>query len=330
MSRLLTWPAQQRMARRCAQTAEMGVRRVGSRGHHRRMHPSPLPHDLPVAFTVSEALAHGIPAKRLRAKDLSAPFHGTRARGALTNESRLRLLLDAVPATAFVCGTTAAALWRLPLAAAVEADAWARPRIGVPTHETRVRHAGVIGQRLTIDDGDVRFVEGMLSLSPARTWIDVSRVLPPSRLLALTDVLIGRRRRLATLAELTEMHERFAGGRGARARNRALELADERAESPRESMVRLILIDAGLPAPECNVEIWDGRRFVARVDMLYRGRRLIIEYDGDHHRDPDQWSRDQIRRAELEALGYRYTTVTRRDFDDPAALVRRIRRMLAA
>jgi hypothetical protein len=292
------------------------------------MHPSPLPRDLPVAFTVSEALAHGVTAKRLRAKDLSAPFHGTRARGALTNESRLRLLLDAVPATAFVCGITAAALWRLPLSAAAESDAWTRARIGVPPHETRVRRAGVIGQRLMIDDGDVRFVEGMPSLSPARTWIDVSRVLPPSRLLALTDTLIGRRR-LATFAELAEMHERFAGGRGARARERALELADERAESPRESMVRLILIDAGLSAPECNVEIWDGRRFVARVDMLYRGRRLIIEYDGDHHRNPDQWSRDQIRRAELEALGYRYTTVTRRDFDDPAALVRRIRRMLA-
>jgi hypothetical protein len=294
------------------------------------MRPSPLPSQLPVAFTVSDALAHGVARKRLRAKDLSSPFHGTRARGALVDAERVRLLFDAVPAHAFICGTTAAALWRLPLPSVIEAGAWAVPCIGVPQRETRVRRAGVVGHRLAIDDGDIRFVNGVAVLSPARTWIDVSRALTPSRLLALTDALISRRRPLASIAELTDMHERFRGGRGSRARERSLELADERAESPRESMLRLILIDAGLPAPECNVEIWNGSRFVARVDMIYRDLGLIIEYDGDHHRDPDQWSRDQIRRAELEALGYRYTTVTRRDFDDPVALVRRIRRLIAA
>lgn len=294
------------------------------------MHPAPLPSELPVAFTVSAALAHGVAPKRLRAKDLSTPFHGTRARGELTDPQRLRLLFDAVPAHAFVCGATAAALWRLPLPGVIEADAWAAPQIGVPQHEARVRRVGVIGHRLAIDDGDVRFTNGVRMLSPARTWIDVSRALSPSRLLALTDALISRRRPLASLAELTDMHERFRGGRGSRARERALELADERAESPRESMLRMVLVDAGLPVPESNVEIWDGSRFVARVDLLYRECGLIIEYDGDHHRDPDQWSRDQIRRAELESLGYRYTTVTRRDFDDPVALVRRIRRLLAA
>ncbi|WP_076677230.1 MULTISPECIES: hypothetical protein [unclassified Microbacterium] len=68
----------------------------------------------------------------------------------------------------------------------------------------------------------------------------------------------------------------------------------------------------------------------ARVDLLYRFARQIIEYDGDHHRDPDQWSRDRVRRAELEPLGYRTTIVTRRDFDDPTMLSARIRRLLAA
>jgi len=34
--------------------------------------------------------------------------------------------------------------------------------------------------------------------------------------------------------------------------------------------------------------------------------------------------------AELKSLGYRLTIVTMRDFDDPAALVRRIRRLLEA
>lgn len=76
--------------------------------------------------------------------------------------------------------------------------------------------------------------------------------------------------------------------------------------------------------------IRDGWRFVARVDLLYRDARLVLEYDGDYHRDSSQWSRDQSRRAELESLGYRVTVVTARDFDDPGALVRRIRRLLSA
>lgn len=294
------------------------------------MRPSPLPSALPTAFTVSAALTEGVTLKRLRAKDLDRPFHGTRARVALENTEKLRLLLEALPSHAFVCNITAALLWGLPLPMKEEADAWARPRIGVARAETRIRRAGVLGHRLETEEDDVLVVDGIRVLAPARLWVDVSRVLSLPHLLALTDAIISRRHPIATLDGLMTAHHRFRGGRGARSRERALELADDRAESPRESMVRLILIEAGLPTPQCNVEIRDGHRFIARVDMLYPESRLIIEYDGDHHRDPDQWSRDQIRRAELEALGYRYVTVTRRDFDDPAALVRRVRRLLAA
>lgn len=294
------------------------------------MRPSPLPLDTPAAFTVSDALARGISPRRLRAKDLDRPFHGTRARSSLAPDQRLRVLLAALPTHAFVCGATAAALWGLPLSAAMEADAWARPRIGVPPGETRVRRDGVVGCRLEIEPGDVAEVRGIAMLSPSRAWIDVSRDLALPWMLALTDALIARRDGLVAIDDLAAVHRRFLGGRGSRVRERALALADDGSESPRESMVRLILVEAGLPAPECNVVIRDGDRFVARVDMLFRGGRLIVEYDGDHHRDPDRWSRDQIRRAELEALGYRVTVVTRRDFDDPGALVRRIRRLLAA
>ncbi|MFS0854123.1 endonuclease domain-containing protein [Microbacterium sp. 179-I 3D4 NHS] len=268
--------------------------------------------------------------KRLRATDLERPFHGTRSRIGLTHLQRLALLLDALPDHAFACGASAALLWGLPLPMHVEEDARSRPHIGVPRDATRIRRAGVSGHRLEVSDDDIVVVEGMRTLRPTRLWIDVSAVLALPSLLALTDALLSVRHPLATMDELASAQRRFAGRRGAKKRGRVHELADGRAESPRESMVRLILVEAGLPAPECNVEIWDGDRFVARVDMLYRLRRLVIEYDGDHHRDPDQWSRDQIRRAELEALGYRVTVVTRRDFDDPAALVRRIRRLLAA
>ncbi|WP_367147104.1 DUF559 domain-containing protein [Microbacterium proteolyticum] len=161
-----------------------------------------------------------------------------------------------------------------------------------------------------------------------RTWAELAELLDVGPLTAISDRLLACRDPLATRADLERMHRRFLGGRGSRRRRLAVDFADDRAESPRESELRVLLIQAGLPVPESNVEIFDGHRFVARVDLLYRGARLVIEYDGDYHRDPRQWSRDQSRRAELESLGYRVSVVTARDFDAPEALLMRIRRLL--
>jgi len=149
-------------------------------------------------------------------------------------------------------------------------------------------------------------------------------------MVAVTDFLIARRRPLCTVDELAAQHAAAPRYPGARGRARALELCSTASESPRESELRTALVLAGLPMPECNVDIFDGRRFVARVDILYRAQKLVVEYYGDHHRDPNQWSADEIRRAELESLGYRVTVVTRRDFDDLPALAARVRRLLSA
>lgn len=201
--------------------------------------------------------------------------------------------------------------------------------IGVPSGHNRIRRPGTTGRSLTIEEDDLVQVDGIRCTSALRTWVELAESLGVGQLTAISDHLLSRRRPLATRRDLERTHVRFLGGRGSRRRRLAVDFADDRAESPRESELRVLLIQAGLPVPETNVEIFDGQRFVARVDLLYRTARLIIEYDGDYHRDPRQWSRDQSRRAELESLGYRVTVVTARDFDAPEALLARIRRLLA-
>jgi hypothetical protein len=63
-------------------------------------------------------------------------------------------------------------------------------------------------------------------------------------------------------------------------------------DSPRETWPRLCLVLAGLPAPECNPTI-RGEGVSWRVDLVYQGFRILIEYEGDQHRlDQDQWNRD--------------------------------------
>jgi very-short-patch-repair endonuclease len=78
-------------------------------------------------------------------------------------------------------------------------------------------------------------------------------------------------------------------------------LVRSRVDSVKETDVRLVLVASGLPEPEVNGTIADGRgRFLARGDLVYRGLRIVIEYDGWHHdRSADQRRRDILRRPAL-------------------------------
>lgn len=294
------------------------------------MRRAELPASLPRAFTVGEALDLGVAPGRLRANDLAPLLHGARTRGPVTRHDTLSLILQRVPDGAFFCGPTAAEIHRMPLPRHLSEAASTRPHVGVALPANRIRRPQIVGRALTVRADDLVVVDGILVTTPERTWVDLGGSLTLAALVAAGDSLIARREPRSTIEALTTAHEKAGRSRGAVRRAEALELLDDGAESPRESELRVLLVRAGLPRPETNVVIRHGRRFVARVDLLYPDARLVIEYDGDYHRDAAQWSRDQSRRAELESLGYRVTVVTARDFDDPGALVRRIRRLLAA
>lgn len=291
------------------------------------MRRTPLPPSLPRAFTVPQAVTLGVASARLRSRDLTAPFYGTRACGGLDDlPARLRLLLEALPEHAFVAGPTAALAWDLPLPLPLERAATDVLCVGVPARENRIRRPGIRGRALQLDPEDIALRHGIRVTTPERTWVDISEELSLPRLVAVTDRLL---RVDVSRHDLNRAHER-AGRRkpGLARRERALALGDARSESPKESELRVIFHEAGLPRPELNVEIVDRGRFIARVDMLFRDARLVVEYQGDYHRDPAQWRRDEARRAELESLGYRVTYVTAGDLADPDLLIARIRRLL--
>jgi hypothetical protein len=86
-----------------------------------------------------------------------------------------------------------------------------------------------------------------------------------------------------TLAEL-EAYVRGNSGRGCRSARAAVALIRERVDSPRETRLRLCLVLAGLPTPECNIVIGDGNGPIGRVDLVYVAFKIIIEYEGDQHR----------------------------------------------
>jgi hypothetical protein len=63
-----------------------------------------------------------------------------------------------------------------------------------------------------------------------------------------------------------------------------LELVDGGAQSPKESQVRLWLIEAGLPRPKTQIPVFgpDGVPF-AFLDLGWEAWMLGGEYEGEHH-----------------------------------------------
>ncbi|HEY5222625.1 MAG TPA: DUF559 domain-containing protein [Microbacteriaceae bacterium] len=93
-----------------------------------------------------------------------------------------------------------------------------------------------------------------------------------------------------------------------------------------------MLIEAGFPPFEVNRDIRDAHgRFIGRVDLVNTRYRLILEYEGDHHRtDAKQWAKDMNRVARLQDEGWRVIRVSAADLRSPEDLFARIRRHIAA
>lgn len=111
-----------------------------------------------------------------------------------------------------------------------------------------------------------------------------------------------------------ELHDVVADAAGtwgiARARQ-VLADAHARSESPRETEARLFLRDAGFTGFVPQFEV---RGLGYRLDLADPEHKIAVEYDGRHHDDPRQQSRDRYRRNRLQAAGWIVIVVDRRIF----------------
>ena len=276
-------------------------------------------------FTVAAARDLGFGRGKLRSKQLTRPFHGVRApvSGGLLELCRA-YATRMHPAHAF-SHATAAALWGMPLPRSVDEGVI---HVSAPAPLRAPEGKRVSGHRVT---GLVAMDRvGLRVTTPALTWVQLSEALAPHDLVAAADYAITGNPfvnvlPLATLAELGAAHARGAG-RGRRARALALPLVQAGALSRPESLVRVLLMRAGIPAPQVNASIVDARgSFVAMPDLAWPEFTFAIEYEGDHHREVRQFRRD-IRRIEvLIDLGWSVMKVSADDlFDRPDELIARV------
>lgn len=184
---------------------------------------------------------------------------------------------------------------------------------------------GVIARDDRFRPDEVASIAGISVATPARTAFDLARHLPRSKAVAHLDALA--RATSVTAQDVMLFIDRYPGARGNKRARVALDIMDAGAESPRESWLRLVMIDAGLPRPTTQIRVTDGL-LVAYLDMGWKDQMVALEYDGDHHRtDRRQYVRD-IRRAEMLArLGWQVIKVIKED--RPREIVERAARALA-
>lgn len=182
----------------------------------------------------------------------------------------------------------------------------------------------------TLFAGEIVELADMMVTTAARTAFDMGRRLPVTVGVQRLDALMNATR--LTAAEVHRVAECHPGVRGLTTLRRTLKLVDGGAESPYETLTRLILVRAGLPAPRTQLRVVDETGFmVAYVDMGWPEHRVAVEYDGAQHwTDARQRRRDIERLAQLEALGWIVIRVSSDMVRTPAAITERVRSALAS
>ena len=221
---------------------------------------------------------------------------------------------------AVVSGRSAAVLWGVGLA-----DADDDVELTVAAGRHAVRAAGLRVRRARLGADDVVRRRGVPTTMPEPTALELAARLAGDEAVVAVDRLLA-----SGLVDLAPLRRRAAAltGRGSAQARVVCALADERAESPQETRLRLLVGRSGLPAPVPQFTVRVDGRFVARVDLAWPVLRVAVEYEGRWHAGADRLVRDRRRLDRLQAAGWRVVFMTVEDLYRPEELVARIARAL--
>ena len=232
----------------------------------------------PTAFTTAEAHAAGWTESALRHAVRSGRASRLR-RGVYTTASATDPVVAAIGAArrypyAAVSHRSAALLYGLPVLGGLPPV----PEVTVPPLGN-VTMVSAHGHRATLLPRDTTLVGDTCVTTVARTLVDLARHRPMFTGVAAMDAALHLG--LVTTGEVESvLLSCWNWPRIARAQ-RAWGLADARAESPLESVSRLVIGWLGLPAPASQVRIFDRRGlFVARCDFYWDEFGVFGEADG--------------------------------------------------
>ncbi|MBU1251716.1 MAG: hypothetical protein KJ659_02450 [Actinobacteria bacterium] len=281
----------------------------------------PLPdHVRNETMSTAEALARGVAVDRLRRADVVHPFHGVVMTGGRPRSivDRAWAYTQVMPASGWFSHSTAALLLGLPLP---------RSREQGPLHVTvdrgsrAPRGAGVVGHQRGLPEPSwsTRFVPTSAGeLVPLRVASPGAVALTTASLLALPDLvaLVDALRLVDEPSALTDIDRMLAHSSrraGAAALRRARALSEAGVRSRAETHLRLVLAAAGLPracvAPAVATPLGE-----LHPDLAWPEFRVLVEYEGDHHRtDARQFAFDLARFDAFADAGWQSIRATKDD-----------------
>jgi len=172
----------------------------------------------------------------------------------------------------------------------------------------------IIHETKALDARDVTVVDAIPVTTIERTLLDLGAVVTP--VVVERAVETALRRELTSLLDLRATVRRL-GRRGRNGVGVLRGIIDERDPDRRltESSMEMRLLQAlrahGLPEPVTQHSIYEGGRFVARVDAAYPDLRIALEYESvDWHTGKAALLRDSARRNAVVAAGWLPVAVT--------------------
>jgi very-short-patch-repair endonuclease len=219
-------------------------------------------------------------------------------------------------AEAVFTGATAAWLFGLDLTPSDPIEIAVRPDSGI---RSRV---GLSVRRCDLPPAEVVSVRGLRVTAMPFTLAGLCLQRPAVEALVAIDMAV--RAGLTDAAALVRYAEAAKGRPGA-GKLRSLAAFAAPAESPMETRLRWLLIQAGLPQPEVQTNIHDGKgRFIGRADLYYPAAKLVLEYDGGIHRE--RLVEDDRRQNLLINAGFRLLRFTAKDvYDRPEVIEAQVR-----
>ncbi|WP_314505075.1 hypothetical protein [uncultured Microbacterium sp.] len=272
--------------------------------------------------------------------------------------ARARAFARVCPPHMFFRGVTAGVVWGVPLPLrCVNPDAHARlsrreglaldrdsPRpldtAVLPPHRAS-RASGVNGRQLSEALTVVQEYDGLRVVSPATLWTQLAQELTVDELIVVGDALVHEPRRSdgsrapagSGRTTLGRLEAALNAGRrvGAAKLREALPQIRVGGASSAETDLRLALIRAGLPDAVLDYDVVGLRgEFIGYTEFAYPAFRLLLEYEGDHHRtDRAQWNRDIEKHAAATAAGCTVLRLTSRHlYPHAAPAVEQVRQAL--
>lgn len=288
--------------------------------------PNVLPSDLPAAFRVADARHAGASESRLRASDLDRSTHGVRVRmDVCPDDPLLRRCVGvaaALRAPFAFSHTTAALLFGLPLPRRHTAEG----PLHIAVTGTHPRRAHILTHR--VRTLDLRAQRGLPVTSVERTWVDLARVLTEDELVVVGDHLVRRKAPQSTVAALSAAVESAVGRRGTVRARAALARVRPNTESPAETRLRLLIVDAGLPEPIVGHAVAHEGYWVGTPDLAYPQHRIAIEYQGAVHREQARFEEDVFRLERFHDAAWSVLQVTARDLRSPSRFLGRLASLL--